>query len=472
MNTMNVEKNLRLFTALLVLPAVVRGQAQNLPELHSSTNKIDIRVGKSLDKGAWTLAPEVKPDVYEVEVPDGKTVKVTFISDKGQLAFDIRQGSSVDFNIIWGTKVCWTRIKGIKFVPSAIYDERYRRVNKGKVAATIPEAYELVNIAIALTSHAQKSTGLVIKDTDYYREMMAWFEPVKNDPLVVALNQALEANPSSYFRLKMNGNSFEFDQKGDLALRKAYNRTGFAGDKTNVLTPYLGQMKSFAKVSKFREFYAKHAAFYNSQCQFYLKEADLPGMCVWLQRQFPKTVPYDFVDVVFSPLVGWNQSSTWFESNGFKTLQPHVNFPYESASSSLPLSPKARSVFRGLIVFTEINHGYLSPASTIFRSQILNATTNVDKWLTKAMQQNYAGTGVFDEYMNWGLIPLWASDIVPGEADMIMKQVMSTMARRGFLQFAEFQPFLMKLYRERKPGETIWDYYPRIIGWFGARNGY
>ncbi len=454
----------------ILLGTLSPAKSQSLPTLESTTNSIDIRVGDVLNKGAWTLAPEIRPDIYEVEVPDGKTVKVTFISDKGQLSYDVRQGSSVDFNIVWGSTVCWTRIKGIKRLPAAIYDVHYRQSNKGKVAATVPEVYELINIAIALTEHAQKSGGLVSREMDYYSEMMAWFEPVKNDPLVTGLNKTLDTDPSSYFRLKMNGNSFEFDTGGDIVLRKEYNRTGFAGDRTNTLMPFLERMKSFAKASRFREFYAKHSAFYTSQCQFFLEEADLPGMCKWLQTQYPKTVPYDFVDVIFSPLVGWNQSSTWFESNGFKTLQPHVNFPYVSASAQSTFTPKAQAVSRGTIVFTEINHGYLSPASTIYRAQILKATTNVDKWLTKSMQQSYAGTAVFDEYMNWGLMPLWASDVVPADADQILRNVMATMERRGFKQFAEFQTFLIKLYRERKPGQTVWDYYPRIIGWFGARN--
>jgi len=30
-----------------------------------------------------------------------------------------------------------------------------------------------------------------------------------------------------------------------------------------------------------------------------------------------------------SLLIGYDQSATWFESDNFKELHPHVNFPYE-----------------------------------------------------------------------------------------------------------------------------------------------
>jgi hypothetical protein len=50
-------------------------------------------------------------------------------------------------------------------------------------------------------------------------------------------------------------------------------------------------------------------------------------MLIWLRREFPDVRAYDTFNIVFSPLVGSNQSVTWFESNGFRELQPHVNFP-------------------------------------------------------------------------------------------------------------------------------------------------
>ncbi len=42
--------------------------------------------------------------------------------------------------------------------------------------------------------------------------------------------------------------------------------------------------------------------------------------------------------------------------------------------------------------------------------------------------------------------------------------------RRGFPQFKAFDTFLVHLYRNRKPGQTLADLYPQIIEWFEKNN--
>jgi len=44
--------------------------------------------------------------------------------------------------------------------------------------------------------------------------------------------------------------------------------------------------------------------------------------------------------------------------------------------------------------------------------------------------------------------------------------------RRGFPMFAQFDKFLVNLYRTRPPGTTIADLYPQIITWFEKNNRY
>ena len=92
----------------------------------------------------------------------------------------------------------------------------------------------------------------------------------------------------------------------------------------------------------------------------------------WLDRNFPTSNDYSTYNIIFSPLVAYNQSSNWFESNGFKELQPHVNFPYPQDIKSLRLSPQAEIVYRGNIVFTEINHA--------FRGESYQPPTLEERW--------------------------------------------------------------------------------------------
>jgi hypothetical protein len=42
-------------------------------------------------------------------------------------------------------------------------------------------------------------------------------------------------------------------------------------------------------------------------------------------------------------------------------------------------------------------------------------------------------------------------------------------ANRGFLKFPELERFVLDLYANRQPGQTLADLYPEIIAWFAAQ---
>jgi len=62
---------LPLLALSLRLPAAV-GAQDAPPVIRSDVNLISIRDGETLRRGGWTLAPEVRPDVYEAELENGK----------------------------------------------------------------------------------------------------------------------------------------------------------------------------------------------------------------------------------------------------------------------------------------------------------------------------------------------------------------------------------------------------------------
>ena len=200
-------------------------------------------------------------------------------------------------------------------------------------------------------------------------------------------------------------------------------------------------------------------------------------MIRWLDKNFPTSNDYDTYKVIFSPLVAYSQSSNWFESNGFKELQPHVNFPYqqdfEQFVKNNKLSKQTEIVYRGDIVFTEINHGYINPEADKYAERIAKATSNRDLWVDKKMGPNYYnGNNLFNEYMNWGLVNLRYVDYVPAnEQDKLFTSVEQMMTKgRSFPQFDSFNKFLVNLYRNRQPGQTLADLYPQIIEWFEKNN--
>lgn len=185
----------------------------------------------------------------------------------------------------------------------AVFDAAYQAANRDKVSLLVPEVYELVNIAIALTPKAREEKFLVMKDTPYYRELLTHFTPVADHAFVKALEERRRSNVLSYFDLKMNGYAFEYGPDGAIRRSSIYDRTGFSGKAANALDPLFETMQSFSRDSNFRQFYAAHRELYQSQIDYFRTEIDIARMLGWLKRHFPAVKPYDTIKVVFSPLV-------------------------------------------------------------------------------------------------------------------------------------------------------------------------
>lgn len=447
-----------------------------LPTLRSTRPVVSIRQGSALSTDSWRLAPEVKPDVFDAEILDGKPTTVTFLSDVDSIRFEVAEGSTHDFVIEHGADRCFTRIVGVRVVPMAVFDEAYRAKHRGTITAEIPEAYELVNIVLAMTPTGIADSNLVYQQSSYYRDVRAWFDPYRGHAAVAALDSMLVLNRNHYFSLKMNGYSFELDAKGRLVPSKIYDRTGFGGERRNTLRPFLSQLQSFADTTRFRSFYERNRPVYEAQVAFYRDSADVKAMLAWLNRNFPKSGGYDSNRIIFSPLVAYNQSATWLESHGFQELQAHVNFPYPGdwkRRAGIVLSKEAETVTRGHIVFTELNHGYINPEADKHAPRVMKAISNRDRWVDPARGQGYyGGIAAFNEYMNWGLAGLRVVDIAPLEDQPTLLTLIDDMMtkRRGFPMYAEFSRFLVDRYRGRKKGESLADLYPDIIAWFEARN--
>lgn len=454
---------------LLIFLTFAANAQSDLPVIKSNVDVISIQDGENLKKNGWSLAPEAKPDVYKAELINGKAHKVTFITDVDSISFEVEEGKRYDFIIQKGDALCYTQIVGTRFVPAANFDEKYRAARKGKTFIEIPEFYELVNIAIAMTPTGIADKNLVYQNSDYYRAVRAWFDKYRDHPLLAALDAQLKNQ--QYFNLKMNGYAFEFDKTGKIVSSKIFDRTGWGGE--NALRPFLEQLQAFSDATNFREFFRKNRKTYKAQIAFYRDTANIAEMKRWLDNNFPASSDYDTYNIIFSPLVAYNQSSNWFESNDFKELQPHVNFPYPQDLNRFfkdsKISEKAAVIFRGNIVFTEINHGYINPEADKYADRIAKAISNRDYWVDKKMGPGYyGGNAVFNEYMNWALVSLRIVDYVAAEEqDKLIAAIDEMMTkRRAFPQFEKFDKFLIELYKNRKPGQTLADLYPQIIEWF------
>jgi hypothetical protein len=75
---------------------------------------------------------------------------------------------------------------------------------------SVPEVYELVNVAIALTTLANESETLVAKDNPYYAGLQTHFAPVRDHPFVAMLDREIRGKYDRYFDVKKNAYAFEY----------------------------------------------------------------------------------------------------------------------------------------------------------------------------------------------------------------------------------------------------------------------
>lgn len=447
-------------------------QAQS-PVFEVDDARLDIRLDDEIRPDSWTLTEGLNPDVMTVPVAsrDG-VVRACLASGERAYCRSISPGQSHDFVVRAGGKDYPTRFEGVYQPPMAVFDAAYQAAHRGRIRTEIPEVYELVNVAVALTAHAEKTPGLVYKDSAYHAEVMARFGALRDHPFVLALDRAMQADPFNYFHLKMNGYAFVYDADGRITRSPIYDRTGFNGRPTNDLAPLSAQMQDFSDKADFRAFFAEHRAFYQSQTDFYRDEVDLAGMQDWLKARFPTVKAYDTTNVIFSPLVFGSQSVTWITADGFSELQPHVNFPYPDPAAA-GLSPEAARLRRGYIVFTEINHGFINPTADRYAARVQEAIGDRTRWARAGSPSDSYGSNlsVFNEMMNWALVSLYVVDKAPpaDQARMLADLDAFMSQRRGFVGFPEFNAFLVDLYRTRPEGRAVEDLYPQILDWLEAR---
>jgi hypothetical protein len=432
-----------------------------------------VRIGDKRYTDAWEMSPsrQSDPEVVNLGEVEEQGTLGAIITDLDSIGFMIKRGQKQPFCVILNEKdTVWAALKG--GAPKATFTEVYKKEHNGKTFIEIPEPYELVNIIMAITPRGIKDSNLINHEVAYYPAMMKYFSPFKNHRAVVIMDSLLKAN--MYYDIKMDAYSITFN-RDKLERKKAYDRIAWGGE--NTILPYLSLIEDFAKKSKFATFYKKNKLYYDSMIRAYRDSLGVPQMQEWLNNNFPKT-RYNCFKIIFSPLVNGDQSTTDFESNGFKEGQPHVNFPDYWFQPNMPkLSKKGINIDRGSIVFTELNHLFENPEFTEnqknrddYLSIKLNLAFFADK--NKAAGSYSDPFRCVQEYMNWGLVSLRNIDLAPKEdLETLLQYRENWMTKyRGFTQFKAFNRFLIKAYQERAKGQTVADLYPQILGWFREHN--
>lgn len=453
---------------MATFPSVGVAQEPDTIRLEATTADVGIEIdGTSI--GNWQLDPGSYPRNIALPVQKAEASTICFVNETRRACADFVPEQSRPLEIAFKGARIATVVRAQRDTPPAIFDAAYQAAHRRKTVVEVPEVYELVNIAIAVSPFGQGDRDMVYHDSCYYAEVQTHFAPFVDHPLIKRVDAMLRQNRMDYFPFKMNGYAFVFDAEGRIVRSPVYDRTGFAGSLDNAVLPYLDDLQDFAKVSGFRAFYAEHQDLYRKQIRFFEEEAQVARISAWLRARFPSVTPYDGVKIVFSPLVAYNQSLTTIEANGYRELQPHVNYPY---SANRGLTSQGAAIERSAILFTEMNHGFINPVAEKYREQIAKALADRTAWAddTKA-PRNYPGPeAVFDEYMNWALVSLYYRDLMtPKDFAISHAAVVDNMQKgRGFIRFGAFDAELLRLYAARKPGQTIEDLYPAMLAWMAS----
>lgn len=451
---------------LLLLPSWVLAQEKPLPAIRTKTDLIRMQLGTEWGNfNGINAIPTVFSYDFGTESPQ---TRLTLASEYDTLVVELQQGKTSNFQIIrlakGDTVTC--HFSSHPFVKAAVFTNAYKTKNQGKVLTEIPEVYELVNIVFALTAYGR--TDAIYKKTPYYQQVMKAFGPYRSTPAVQKFDTLLRQSADNYFNLKMDSYAFRF-AGNSLVNGGIYDRVSWGEE--NTLRPYLPLLETFAQQTGFRRFFAAHQSYYTSLIRDYQQHINVAAMKVWLEKQFPAT-HYSAIKVIFSPLVGWNQSANSFSDNGFTEAQAHVNFPFVG-----PSAQKQSEAFtngqRMTIVFTELNHSYLNPEAEKYSAQVASAFQNLSKWVTTGTASASYNNPLrcFEEYMNYGLVTLYYADLFdPATFSRLLAELENNMTEnRGFRQFRAFNQTLLTLYREKKPGQTVADLYPAILTWAAAQ---
>ncbi len=429
--------------------------SNKVPIIKATSDKVDINDDGNWSRGNWTLAPELKPDIYKTAV-NSENKKVSFHTDIDSISFIVEPKKTYDFLILLNEKdTCWQQISTI---PNFEFTKPYILENKGKFSFEIPEVQELVNIIFAITSTGKNDSNLIEHNSSYYTEVINHFDKFRSEEIVIELDSLLQKG--WYSVLKMDACGFYFDNS---QIKKDSIYTKMSWDGPNFIEPYISEIQDFAIKTDFRKFYKEHITYYENLKKLMNKQTPIDKQWKWIENQFD--LRYDNYRITFSPLVNGSHSTNRFIQDDFKQTVMFICGPIEDDSM--------RNAFKeGLmtrVVFTEIDHNYVNPISDKYSPQIEIALNPVSEWATKDVLQWYGNAyAVFNEYMTWAVFTAYGIDNYSSEDfEKINERVELQMSEwRGFTRFKEFNQFFIQLYQNKRENQTIEDLYPEVIDWF------
>lgn len=359
---------------------------------------------------------------------------------------------------------------------ACFFPEDYMKKNKGNVQFDIPEPYELANIIWTISPSGERATDLY-KDGDYYKKVIDHFQKYKSHPVFKQLDFPDSLYADKYYDFRENSFAFNFKdpEAGSADTKLLFNGPYYYAYGQELADSSLfGKLKplveDFAKQSGFRKFYANNLSYYQKGIQRQKELLPVNNMWQWLEKEFPGR-KYQSYRIVFSPLIGGSHStqqySRYHEDKWFSEVVMFIcgTDRYDKMND---LNEKQKEGLMSGIVFTEIDHNYVNPATNKYRKRIDSIMSNREVWAKKSLGSDfYSSTvSVFNEYMTHALFCLYILDNYDSvTANLVISRRESLMVdRRNFIRFKEFNQELIRLRKEKKDMKVI-ELYPFILDW-------
>jgi hypothetical protein len=389
---------------------------------------------------------------YHNKLPYAHIIYINFVSPKGKTTLRFH------FNDI-----------------TSHFPAAYMEKNMSNIQFDIPEVYELANIIWTISPSGERAKDLY-KEGEYYRQVVDYFKPFSNHPIFKALDFPDSLYASKYYDFRENSFAFNF-QNPNIGSRDS--KLLFNGPYYYVYGSKLADSSLFGKLkplvedfaikSNFRQFYKNNLSYYAKVVQREKQLLPVKQMWSWLEEQFPKTKCHSY-RVVFSPLISGSHSTQGYVTyNKTEWFKENVMFicgtdRYDTISN---ITEKQKEGLMSGVVFTEIDHNYVNPATNNYAKLVDSIFSNRNIW-TKQGNSNFYGSpvSVFNEYMTWAVFCLYVIESYDKPtADLVISERESRMVdKRNFIKFKEFDQALIELRREHKDLKVS-DLYPHILEW-------
>lgn len=362
------------------------------------------------------------------------------------------------------------------------FSNDYGFKNRGNTQFDIPEVYELANIIWTLSATGQRAKDFN-EESDYYKKVKAFFGSHTDHPIFKYLDFADSIAQSKYYEFRENSFAFNFQDSrpGSSNCKLLFNGPYYYvyGNEladSSLFGKLLPMVEDFAVKSDFRKFYKANTMYYTALIDRQRVMMPVKKMWTWLEEQFPKT-KYNSYRVVFSPLIRGSHSTQNYlqdiaTQGVFREAVMFVCGP-DRYDSKKELKEKQKEGLMSGIVFTEIDHNYVNPATNKYSKLVDSIFSKRNTWAKQGNGSDFYNNGmsVFNEYMTHAVFCLYILDSYDKTtADLVISYRETMMVdRRNFIKFREFNKELVKI-RKEHAGMKLAELYPFILNWCKAQN--